>query len=412
MRVFFLRCTACFVVLSIFASLPAAAQVALPGFNPPKVDIPAPRRDNPLPQDVAQINARLEYIAKYIRDHKGNDVKGIIAARKAIVATFIQYSSASYRFVVVTQVNKIITPLLALNNGVKQVNVAMALARIDHLSILPTLEKMVAHRSVGVRHIGWRAYPAIWTLASAVGGPQVPKILATIRARCAAETSPRVLGAIWETAGRMEGAGAQVVPIMAATWRKQCTRVFAGDVQMIEAVRQGVVAAMQHGARAHRALVKDVTASTKMSAKAKAQLTAIRRDATQMIVDAMYCAAKVYGRSRVADTADDPTGTAAYNLLYECERALNDLLGFSTMNAKKLIHGVMSNVKLRKLPKDQGDKLILAVLSWVQTVNEVKADQGGPFGIEEPTEDVFNPNAGKATTAPATKPAVPAKTTS
>lgn len=416
MRVFFLRCAACFVVLSVFASLPAAAQPAIPGFNPPKIDIPGPRRDNPLPQDVAQIKARLDFLAKFIVNHKGNDAAGLIASRKAIVSTFMQYTNASYGFVVATEVNRIIAPLLAVADKVKQVNVAMALASIPHVALLPTLAKMVVHPCVGVRHIGWGGYPAIWPLANAMAGRERAAILAVVRARCAAEMSPRVLGALWKTAGRLEGADAEVVSSMAATWRKRCVLVFAGDVQMTEAVRQGVVAAMHHGGRAHRALVKDFAAPAKMPAAAKAKLTAVRRQAAQMIVDATYCAAKVYGKALVADTAGEPTGMAAYNLMYEGEMALNDVLGLGAMYAKKLIHGVMSNPKLRKASQARGDALVLAVLDWAGTLNALKAAQGGPFGLKDPPEKAFNPDLGKATTSPATqpatKPATPPKTTS
>ena len=64
MRLLFLRCFASFAVFSLAAGSPLAGQPV--DFKPPPVDVPKARRGNLLSQDVAQIRARLVYIAKTV----------------------------------------------------------------------------------------------------------------------------------------------------------------------------------------------------------------------------------------------------------------------------------------------------------------------------------------------------------
>ena len=176
--------------------------------------------------------------------------------------------------------------------------------------------------------------------------------------------------------------------MMSATWRKRCGQVFAGDAEMTEAIRAGVLAAAQHGGQAHQAL----------KAGDDKTLAALRTDATQMIVDAMYCGAKAYGRALAADATQAPAGLAARTLLYECEKSLNDVVGLGGFKSLKFIHEALlkksADVLILGAPK-RSAKYGLGVLTWVQFLN----DQG--FAIKTPTEAMFKPKGAAPKPAPA-----------
>ena len=142
------------------------------------------------------------------------------------------------------------------------------------------------------------------------------------------------------------------------------------------------------------------------------QIESGKNASVQMIVDAMYCAAKAYGRALVAGTTQTPSGLAARALLYECEKSLNDVLGIvSRVKTIKFVHSAMVDRTLKKDPKLVADALLLrapkgsakyglGVLTWVQFLN----DQG--FAIKTPTEAMFKPaSPPTAKGSPTTKPA-------
>ena len=406
MRAFFLRCAVCFVVFALAARSPVSAQT----FKPPAVKIDPGSRAALLPQDVQKIVAQLEYIAAFIRSDASNDLAELDKACKTVVTTFKQYSEAAYRTEVARQAGKIIGPLLDLKDPIKKINVAMALSSIPSTMLQPVLDKMVVDPNVAVRYLGWQGYEGVLPSALAQGGNAAAGMFNKAQARAAAENSPRVLGAIWRMLA-MPGqdindpnkARRKAMTIMSATWRKRCGQAFAGDAEMTEAIRAGVVAAGEHGSQAHQVL----------TAGANKKLAQLRADAVQMIVDAMYCAAKAYGRALVAGTTQTPSGLAARALLYECEKSLNDVLGIvSRVKTIKFVHSAMVDRTLKKDPKLVADALLLrapkgsakyglGVLTWVQFLN----DQG--FAIKTPTEAMFKPK-GAASKPAAPKPA-PAK---
>ncbi len=395
MRLFFLRCAVCFVALALAASLPAVAQA----FKPPPVTIEAGSRATLLPQDVQKITAHLTYIAEFIRSDKANDLGELRAACKTIVTTFKNYTEAAYATEDARQDAKIISPQLALTDPVKKINVAMALSSIPSAMLQPVLDKMVADPNVAVRYLGWRGYKGILPLVLAQGGKAATGLFKQAGARAAAETSPRVLAALWRMLAMSSQditspARAKALAIMRATWRKRCSTVYAGDAEMTEAVRAAVVSAGQHAGLAHAAL----------KGGANKKLAKLRTGATQMILDATYCAAKAYGRALTEETTQTPSGLAAKTLLYECEKSLNDVMGLDGFKALKFIHEALlkkdADLLIIGAPKPSA-KYGLGVLTWVQFLN----DQG--FGVKAPTEAMFKPKAAAAPKTPAPKPATP-----
>ena len=404
MRVLFLRCAVGLVVLSFAGVLPAVAQVV--AFEPPPIDIPEPRRKSLLPQDVKQIQNRLTYIVQALRNAKPTDGEMAVVARAAITGTFKKYPENMYRYEVARHSAVILTPTLALDGAVRQVNVAMALAEMSYGTIQPALETMVAHPNAAVRYLGWQGYEAARPMIQLQGAKSVAVMFKSLEARAEKETSPRVLGVIWDMLA-MKGTTASPVAdkdrlralkIMTASWRKRCKQVYAGNVEMSESVRHGVRAAVEH-----------VSAAKKKGA---------RRDAAQMAVDVAYCAAKALGKAFNAGEMTGPSGMAAETLLWEGEQALNNMLGLRNLSGKRFIREVLTNPRLRNiLPAaiirhvNPRTKRKYGVLAWVDFL------KSKGLAVETPTEQMFRPPPkASATTKPAkgsatTKPAKGSATT-
>ncbi len=143
---------------------------------------------------------------------------------------------------------------------------------------------------------------------------------------------------------------------------------------MTEAVRHGIRAAVWH------------------ALMAKADKT--RRDAAQMIVDAMYCGAKALGSAFKAGELKSPRGMAAETLLWECEKALNDMLGLRHTAGEIRIRYVLTNPTLRKT-------LDTAIIRWVHprtgkvygVLGWVDLLQEKGIVVETPTSEMFKPAA-------------------
>lgn len=378
MRVIFLRFTVGFVVLSFVGIPPAIAQPV--AFKPPPIAIPDARQKDLLAQDIGQIKARLEYIALALRNAKADDGETIVVARKAIVATFKQYREPMYRYEVARQAAGIITPLLELKGVLRQVNVAMGLAKMPYWTIQPALAKMVAHANAGVRYLGWKGYRALIQLQ---GGKSLQTMLQLLKSGLVKETSPRVVGIMWDVLAMKSGGSGSAVSdkdrlaalaIITGSWRKRCSRVFAGDIAMTEAVGHGVRAAVWH------------------AGMAKADKT--RRDAARIVVDAMYCGAKALGSAFKAGELTSPRGMAAETLLWECEKALNDMLGLRHLAGENRIRGVLTNPTLR-------ETLDTAIIRWVHprtgkvygVLGWVGVLQKKGIAVETPKTAMFKPAA-------------------
>ena len=374
--------------------MPAGAQDA--ALKWPEIKIPKPRRENLLPQDVQQIKTRLEAIARAIRSAKSGDRDAVVAVHKALDETFKQHHEDMYRFEVARQAAAIITPTLDVGDPLMQVNVAMALSQMPYATIQPALVKMVAHpKNAGVRYLGWQGYQAARDLIQRKGKTDIDTMFKSLKARAGKETSPRVLGAMWDMMA-MQGSGPgaatekmriRALGIMAASWRGPCEKVFAGDVEMAEAVRHGVVAAVEH-----------ISATKDKDA---------RRDAVQMIVDVTYCAAKAFGKAFSDGELTGPSGRAAKTLLWECEKALNNVLGLRNLSGKRFIREVLTNPSLQNQLNTAiirwvhpRTKRVYGVLAWVDFLKT----KG--YAIKTPTEAMFKPaSPPTAKGSPTTKPA-------
>lgn len=399
MRLLFLRCFASFAVFSLAAGSPLAGQPV--DFKPPPVDVPKARRGNLLPQDVAQIKARLVYVVKVVGKAEPGNADTIIAARKALTATFEKYGDHIYRYEVARQAAEVVAPTLALPGLLKQINMAMALSQMPYGTIQPALAKMVVHPNAAVRFLGWKGYRAVLDNGQLRDGPGLAMMFASLTARSEKDTSPRVLGAIWDVLALDRSGQAAVdrnhvraMAILKAPWRRRCGKVLSGDAAVSEAVGEGITAAAWHTGVAQAAMQggSDVPAEAK----------ALRRDGAQMIIDMMYCAAKAYGQAFQDGQLDTPAAEAAERLLWESEKALTTVLQLPVYSQEgKFITGVLTTPALRKiLPTaiiyhvNPRTKRKYGVLAWVGFLNE----KG--FGLETPTVEMFKPKV-----VPPAKPA-------
>ncbi len=375
-RATLLTCLGCLLTASLLA--PAA---------PPELNIPRTSLENRLTDsDVEAIRKRLKYWTKLLRE--ADDVETVVRARRGILYDYRRYDVnryAEYGIVFAREAAGIVTDALGdveKLRTVKHVNVAIALAEMEHVTIQPALETMVAHANTAVRYLGWKTYRGVWPNVIGQGQKPAKQYWDSLRARAAEETSPMVLGEIFGALtlpenrptllqeSQFSDAQVQVLGILDAAWKKRCKQVAAGQVERIGAMRSGL----------------DAVASVAGAFSAQFPQGRQRRaTAYQMLVDAAWCAASAYDDADATGEA----ARAAETLLVRAERTLNALRGTDHEFIRLPLRSNEVVERGAAVKFYLVDGKTYGVEGWIQQLKE--------FGVTEPGAD-------DAETQPATRP--------
>jgi len=323
-----------------------------------------------------QVGARIKHWAEVIRSAKDPGVEdAVIKARNGLVADYAKYDNARYQFLFARESARQLTPLLGVADQykhLKQVNVAMALARMTSASIQEALDKMVSHENPAVRYLGWQGYRASRTVVMGQSLAAIARMFQTLKDRADKETSAPAMGAMFQclrlparpqqvSERDYQEAQKKAAEVLLTCWRKRCEQTWAGDAEMTEMCRAGV--------DAWAALADHVAADKDLLKKA-----------LQSLLDLAWCAAKPFAQTALSEVE--------MLLLQDCEGALNAI----KKTQKKYIES-----PLEPGTPAQRSAVGSGILKWVA---DLKEDGAAEPKFQTPT----------TTSAPATTPAATAPT--
>jgi len=353
------RCKLCVLgVTALTGLLLASASVSLAA--PPELNISSP---NSLTQaDIDQVRQRLKYWADEIV--AGTDAGQIAAAASGARNDYRQYGTRDYQYRFAEVAHEVFTPVL--NGGLqqddklrlmKEVNLAIVLARIPQVNIMPALSSMLAHPNAAVRYLGWEGFRLNRTQILAQSREYAQNMLDVLIPAADKETSAPVIGAIFTMANismlsqavpasTVKDAQQRMFKMLEDNWLKWCRRVMAGEAEM------------------SRACAKSIPAIKTLSA-AQAGGKDSKTKALQMLGDLMHAAAGAYDFS----AGKGPIAQENTMLLRACEAALVELSGLSS-------NRVVAILTDEKFEGDRGAAVGLKVYEWFDDLKQ--------FGVGEP----------------------------
>ena len=353
------RCGPCVLgAATLTAFLLASASVALAA--PPELNVSSP---NSLTQrDVEQVRQRLKYWADEIV--AGTDAGQVAAAASGARNDYRQYSTRDYQYRFAEVAHEVFTPVV--NGGLKQddklrlmkeVNLAIVLARIPQVNIMPALSGMLSHANPAVRYLGWEGYRLNRTGILAQSREYAQNMLDALVPAAGKETSAPVIGSIFATAdisllsaavpaSTIKDAQQRMFKMIENNWLKWCQRVIAGEAEM------------------SRACAKSIPAVKTLSG-AQAGGQDSKTKALQMLGDLMHSAAGAYDFS----AGKGPIAEENTTLLRACEAALVELSGLSS-------NRVVAVLTDEKFEEDRGAAIGSKVYEWFDDLKQ--------FGVVEP----------------------------
>jgi len=331
-----------------------------------------------LPGNVPQLKARVQYWLDMIRDAK--DDRAMLEGRAGLVKDFGMSDNPDFRYTFGSVAGELAPTYLNLDSPARQINVALALSRMNAIPIRPALDLMIVHPNPAVRYLGWEGYRNI-RLEVAAHPLDGPKMCAAIAKAAQAETSPLVIGEMFGTLtlpmvpppsippDSIAKARREFSRVFLTVWTLCCRKMLAGDTEFAETCRKGVDAARNF------ALTPGADPDT-------------TKKMLQALVDMAWCAAKAYD----AAGANGPVADAAGGVLMECEAALNA--------GKNLQRNHLQAPLTDPNVPERGAAVRYGVTRWI---DELKAD-----GVVQPD---FKAPTTSATSGPAAPPARPATAT-
>jgi hypothetical protein len=278
---------------------------------PPEIQIPESSLKSGLLD--ADLNLVDRYITYWVDKLSQADEEGaILDARTRLVRGYVKYDSWQYQNVYAGQVSKAIAPLLESRDYRKQINAALALTQMPQVTVQPALELLVVSPNPALRFYGWVGYRRIRMLVLAQGMESVAVMLNSLSRAATAEDNGPVMGAVLAmmyldpdrpsmvTPALFQETQTRLFVVFRQAWLRVCQKVLEGDPVMGHAASDGLSALRRMGAG--------------LGSRGE-----IGQGAVQMVVDMMWCAAKVYVK---AAKAGMPTASVEA-LLRDCEGALN-----------------------------------------------------------------------------------------
>jgi hypothetical protein len=342
------------LVVGLIGILSPARAFGQAAGSPPSLNVPD--RDL-LATHIQLIDARIKYWADKIAKGKDDEV---VAAKSGLLQDYAMHDSIPYRYAFAKEAATILTPLLKLEDRNRVTNAAIALSRMQQVTIQPALEAMVVNPNSGVRYLGWKGYNGIRLLLLGQGADYAGKMFASLAKAAADEESPVVLIRVFQTLQFAPGSTANVTDdvlrdaagraaqTLAKAWPKRARQVLAGNVDTMDACTKGLATVQI------------------LSEAAGADNKAGLKPLIQMTVDVAYAAARAFDDAG----ASGPVAEAAAPLLRECEATLNA----ETKANKNPIEQALNDTKAT----DRGAAVRRAVLSWVDLVKK-------DYGVSEPS---------------------------
>ena len=277
--------------------------------------------------------------------------RAIIAARDAVVRTYSQGAGSAFRMYFAESIAKDFVPaVLGASRPQALVNAAIAVSKIDHPSVAPGLERMVAHANPAVRYCGMAGYVTIRDELLREEKSRTA-LLEMLAARAEAETSAPVLVL---GVGAADLTGSQVGEAILRPIRPAALEIIVTvlkSAQTLQLVRDNDTAAF-------RALAGAATAAGSMGESYK------NDDRVKPVLDALAAvlvnAGEAYWDFSGID-GDKPSrlepAQAWRQLMGDCERAMRRLTG-------KTANAVSEAIRTRvRIPDARAVKL--AVNEWV-----------------------------------------------
>jgi hypothetical protein len=316
-------------------------------------------------------------------------VQALLDARRRLIEDFEFYNGQNEGFDFARAAAQQVVPLL--NGGIapeaplsllKQVNLAIALAQMPHVSVQPALRAMVAHGSPAVRYHGWLGYQRSRgrLLENSL---KTQDMLQDLRTAAAGEEEPLVLGQLWRLCV-FPDARPSVVP--ARNWtvaRETAAEALLEQmprwsrrlaVELPDGEQAGVLAVeMRHLLAATASLAGDAD-------------TQLRRQWIQQVYALAWYASRLYKQAADLEPADadsalqlDRLANAALLLTLSCEGTLQDLSG----ETRSFVADVL-----------EGDREGRAARVRLAVINDATDPAGGWLGALERFE-VSEPDEGE-----------------
>jgi hypothetical protein len=361
------------ILLAATGATAVAQEAAAPGPAVPPA-LPSEPSGPLISSDVQRVKARLEYWSGRIKSATTPDE--VTVAAGGARNDYRVYASQNYRYSFAEQAESVLAPLLAGGlpqddklRAVKEVNVAMILARMPQVTVRQALAAMVANPNPAVRYLGWEGFKGIRSLILAQSEEFADDMRNALTTAADKETSAPVVGAIFEMAdisplasefaskgipsSRIQTAQRRMYATMRDNWARWCGRVRYADAEMSKAMQKSI------------APIETLYAAQAAGDQSKKQ-------ALQMLVDLSACAAKAYDFS----AGQGPIADENVALLRTCEAGLNEISGKSGNHIGK----ALTDDQI----VDRGAAVREAVFAWV---DDLKDEGVVASTIEAPAPD-------------------------
>ena len=296
--------------------------------EPPPLDIPPGARQSGMLQEQKDaIAKRVGYWVGKLADARS--AEDVLAARKGLVADYFRYGpdAQEYLYTCADATDAAGRKFLASRaagdplRSLKEVNLAMAAARMAQVPIQPLLEAMVAGGNAGVRYFAWQGYRQVRPRVLAQGMLPAKMMLDAMRKAAAGETDGLVVAELMDAMALPAAPEAGVPPgtyrtaqeeafsILRATWNRLCRELLSGEAAMADGCLRGLGAIQALG-------------------EGLGNPDDVRKAAMQMVLNAAYCASVSYDRAEqlgaAARVAEEAAALAARVAAGQADDALKE----------------------------------------------------------------------------------------
>lgn len=366
--------------IAVLAIVLSAGGSAWGQFDPPELP-PLPPGGDLNDQYVESIRQRIVYWAGEM--DKAQDVGTLVTVRTRLENDYLLYEGRGYRYVFARESAGVFGDKLHAKGELGpfvQINAALALSSMPQASIQPALEKMVVHPNPAIRYLGWQGYAEARTPILAQYDTNRQTFYKSIRAAAGDEESGLVTRALLRAI--------QMPPVKPPTWTEQVyadsakASVSAGRVLWPQLCAQA-----RHGSEkttALRSMRDGLTVWRNILAinNDKVADKALKSQALQSLVDAMYVAAQLYQVGEATDVSEKLKTV----LMSEAEEIAN----LASETTKNHLRGVLNDTTITDA--ERRPKVALRVFNWIEDLKKAGFD-------------VVKPEFPAPTTAPATTPA-------
>jgi hypothetical protein len=366
-------CTSVTVLLAFLVMFSAASADAVDVSNPPEINIP---KEDLTSMAVRRYRRDIEkYVTFWANVLEKTTVESqVLLARQKLLAGYTQYDNVDgltpqYYGLFADQAAESLTPILKDSSVLKQINTAISLSGMPRISMQDAYEAMVAHKSPGVRFLGWRGYDRIRDTVLAQGRRAADRMFKSALTAAGKEDAAEILSALFNAmAVQRTMRNAATVPdavlttaqnkafqVLRAAWDTQKKPIATGNTAMAYTAKRGLAA------------LRDIWPTV-------GEDKIMRTQSLQMILEVTYAGAKAY-------LLAEGTGRVAQEnvlLLRQGESALQKFTGRNDQP----IQNALTNPDIED-PVVKAKSVLLAVIEWANKL----ADQGVEVPQDPTAED-------------------------